>query len=301
MFNNSITAYLAAVHVTPTGDPNTYEYALSTPEAPLWQCSMEEEMKSLTDNSTWELVELPKDRKSIKCRWVFLTKCDTQGNTKRLRSRVIAKGFSQTEGIDYEETFAPVARLDSLRLLLAIAAHFNLDVHHIDIKSAYLNGDLDEEIYMDQPKGFVVPGKEGLMCLLKKAIYGLKQAGQQWHIHLHGTLAELGFQKNIASDVSIFIKRHDGGDPLIILVYVDDIAIFGTSEDIKSFKAQIAARYMVTDLGEVSQFLGLHITRDRLKKTLTIDHLTTSKECSRDSTCYSANRSIPLSHQEPNW
>ena len=170
-------AYLAAVHVTPTGDPNTYEYVIETPEGPLWQHSMEEEMKCLTNNDTWELVELPKDRKGIKCRWVFLTKRDMQGSTKHLQSHLVAKGFSQAEGINYEETFAPIARLDSLCLLLAITAHFNLDVHHINIKSAYLNGDLDEEIYMDQLKGFVVPGKENLVCLLKKAIYGLKQAG----------------------------------------------------------------------------------------------------------------------------
>ena len=200
-----------------------------------------------------------------------MTKHNTQGTTKHLQSYLVAKGFSQAEGISYEETFAPVARLDSLHLLLAIAAHFDLDVHHIDIKSAYLNGDLDKEIYMDQPKGFMVPGKKNLVCLLKKAIYSLKQAGQQWHIHLHGTLEELGFQKNIASDVSIFIKCYNGGDPLIILVYIDDLAIFGTLEDIKSFKTHISTCYKVTDLGEVSQFLGLHIARDHPKKILTID------------------------------
>lgn len=129
------------------------------------------------------------------------------------RARLVAKGFLQTAGIDYEETFAPLARLDSLRLLLALAARFDLEVHQIDIKSAYLNGNLDEELYMDQPEGFTVQGKEGKVCKLSQAIYGLKQAGRQWHAHLHDTLSMLGFQENLAGDVSIFIKCDDGGPP----------------------------------------------------------------------------------------
>ena len=126
---------------------------------------------------------------------------------------------------------------------------------------------------MDQPKGFMVPGQESKVCHLKKALYGLKQAGQQWHTHLHSTLEGLGFQKNISSDVSIFIKCHNGGDPLIMLVYVDDIVLFGALDDIQAFKMQIAMCYKVTDLREVSHFLGLHITCNRSKKTLTIDQM----------------------------
>ena len=267
VFNNSISAYLAVVHVTPTGDPNTYEYALSTPDGPWWELAMEDEMMCLNDNGTWVLVDLPKDRMPIKCKWVFLTKRDTEGDEIRLRARLVAKGFSQTEGIDYDETFAPVARLDSLCMLLAIAAHFDLEVHHIDIKSAYLNGNLDEEIYMEQPKGFVVKGKENQVCLLKKALYGLKQAGRQWHVHLNDTLKEFGFRRIISADTSIFIE--DGGD-LILLVYIDDIALFGTLTKINMFKERIVKRYKITDLGEIGQFLGLHIIRNRPKRTLSI-------------------------------
>ena len=123
---------------------------------------------------------------------------------------------------------------------------------------------------MDQPKGFLAPGQESKVWRLRKALYGLKQAGRQWHTHLHATMAELGFSKNISSDVSIFIKLHEGETQLIVLVYVDDIAIFGTLQHIKDFKAEIATHYTVTDLGEVKQFLGLHIVRDRLKKTISI-------------------------------
>ena len=270
VWDDSIVSYLASAQTTPAGDPTTYEYAISCLDADKWRPAMGEEIKSLLKNDTWELCDLPQSRKAIKCKWVYLTKHDTAGHVTRYRARLVAKGFSQTAGIDYDETFAPVARLDSLRLLLALAARLDWDIHHVDIKSAYLNGDLDEEIYMDQPKGFTIQGMEGKVCHLKKAIYGLKQAGRQWHAHLNNTLEGLGFQKLISGDASIFIKRHDGGDPLIALVYVDDIALFGILDAIRDLKRAIATHYKVTDLGEIRQFLGLHITRDRSKKTLTI-------------------------------
>ena len=163
------------------GDPNTYEYVIRTPEADSWKSVMEEEMTCLTDNGTWELTDLLENRQVVKCRWVYLTRRATQGNITHYRTHLIAKGFSQTTGINYEETFAPIARLDSLRLLLLLAANFDMEVHHIDIKSAYLNRDLAEEIYMDQLKGFMVPGQESKVCHLKKALYGLKQAGWLGH------------------------------------------------------------------------------------------------------------------------
>ena len=218
-------------------------------------------------------------------------KCDTQGNVTGYRAHLVAKGFLQTTSVDYKETFAPVARLGSLRLLLLLTATFYMEAHHIDIKSAYFNGNLDEEIYMDQPKDFTVPGQESKVCCLQKALYNLKQAGWQWHAHLHSTLEGLGFKKNISSDVSIFIKRHDGGDLLIILVYIDNIALFGALDDIQAFKMQIAMHYKITDLGEVNQFLELHITHDRLKKTLTVDH---SHYIQKMLTCFDMSQCSPV-------
>ena len=120
-------------------DPNTYKYTVRTPEAYSWKFVIEEEMKYLTDNGTWELTDLPEDRQAVKCRWVYLTKHDTHGNITCYCTRLVAKGFSQTAGVDYEETFAPIARLDSLRLLLSLTANFDMEAHHTDIKSAYLN------------------------------------------------------------------------------------------------------------------------------------------------------------------
>ena len=122
-------------------------------------------MKCLTDNGTWELTDLPEDRQAVKCKWVYLTKHDTQGNVTYYHAHLIAKGFSQTAGIDYEESFTPIARLNSLRLLLSLAANCDMEAHHIDIKLGYLSGDLDEEIYMDQLKGFMVPGQESKRCI----------------------------------------------------------------------------------------------------------------------------------------
>ena len=126
-------------------DPNTHKYAVRTPEADSYKSVIEEEMKCLTDNGTWELTDLPEDRQVVKCRWVYLTKRDTQGNVTHYHAYLVAKGFSQTAGVNYEETFTLIARLDSLRLLLSLTANCDMEVHHIDIKSAYLNGDLDEE------------------------------------------------------------------------------------------------------------------------------------------------------------
>ena len=279
IWNNSQEAFLAATNLTPTGDPTTYECAIRTPEADFWQRAMTKEIGSLEDNGTWELVDLPPGRSAIKNRWVYVAKPNTggetkdhvRGNGKDYRARLVAKGFTQIAGIDYEETFAPVARLDSLRLLLSLAATYDWEIHQIDIKSAYLNGLLDEEIYMEQPKGFETPGKEDKVCRLRKAIYGLKQAGRQWHEHLQDSLCSFGFEKLISGDVSIFFKHDEEGQITIILVYVDDMAIFGLHKQVQATKEFIGSRYKYTDLGEIKHFLGLHITRDRSKRTLTID------------------------------
>jgi transposase InsO family protein len=268
----NISTYLMAASVTPNGDPTSYRAATQSSEAPLWINAMKEEINSQLENHTWELVELPPDRQTVKCRWVFLTKRNADGNPARHKARLVAKGYTQQQGIDYEETFAPVARLDSLRLLLALAAHEDWEIHQIDIKTAFLNGDLDEEIYMDQPEGFTEEGKEHLVCRLKKAIYGLKQASRQWYQHLRQTLLNNHFQELLTADVSIFFMRNDGGDSTVILIYVDDMAIFGsTPQLVENFKRLIGSHYKFTDLGEIRQFLGLNITRNRNNKTLSID------------------------------
>uniref|UniRef100_A0A2N9HUB9 Reverse transcriptase Ty1/copia-type domain-containing protein n=1 Tax=Fagus sylvatica TaxID=28930 RepID=A0A2N9HUB9_FAGSY len=161
-------------------DPEFFSQAMSCKESELWYNAMKEEMNSMKSNGVWDLVELPNGVKAIGCKWVFKTKKDSLGNIERYKARLVAKGFTQKEGIDYTETFSPVSKKDSLRVILALVAHFDLELQQMDVKTAFLNGDLEEEVYMKQPEGFPSSDGEHLVCKLKKSIYGLKQASRQW-------------------------------------------------------------------------------------------------------------------------
>src|ERR1044072_1369287 len=147
-----------------------------------WINAMKEELKSMDDNNVWDLVELPKGSKRVGCKWVFKTKRDSKDNIERYKARLVAKGFTQKDGIDYKETFSPVSKKDSWRNVLSLVAHYDLELHQMDVKTAFLTGDLEEEVYMDQPEGFLTTGKDNLVCKLKKSIYGLKQASRQWYL-----------------------------------------------------------------------------------------------------------------------
>ena len=135
---------------------------------------MEEELKSMKDNEVSNLIELPKGIKTIGCKWIFKTKHDSKGNVERYKARLVAKWYTKKEWIDYKEAFSLVSKKDSLRIVMALVGHFDLELHQMDVKTAFLNGDLHEEVYMDQPEGFQDKGKEHMVCKLKKSIYGLK-------------------------------------------------------------------------------------------------------------------------------
>ena len=177
-------------------DPDSYTQAMQGNDSGKWFHAMEEELKSMDQNQVWDLVELPKGCKRVGCKWVFKTKRDSIGNIKRYKARLVAKGFTQKDGIDYKETFSPVSKKDSLRIIMALVAHYDLELHQMDVKTAFLNGNLEEEIYMDQPEGFSVKGKEHMVCKLKKSIYGLKQASRQWYLKFNDTITSFGFQEN---------------------------------------------------------------------------------------------------------
>jgi hypothetical protein len=212
-------------------------------------------------------VDLPTGWKAVKSKWVFKRKTDG-----RYRARLVAKGFTQIQGIDYDETFSPVARFESLRLILALATLEDWEIHQMDVKSTFLNGLLEEEIYMEQPEGFITPGQESKVCLLKKAIYGLKQASRAWNVQFHRVLIELGFTHTY-SDAGIYIYHcQDAGETLVLILYVNDITIAGDSlKRIKELKAVLSSRYEMTDLGEIDSYLGVSITHNRSLKLLEID------------------------------
>ena len=149
-------------------DPTSFEEAMRTVNSSEWTAAMEDEMKSMSANKVWDLEEIPKGAKIVGCKWVNKMKCDSKGNIERYKARLVAKSFTQREEIDYNETFSPVSCKDSFRIIMALVAYYDLELHQMDIKTAFLNGDLYEDVYMAQPKGFVVEGKENLGCRLKK-------------------------------------------------------------------------------------------------------------------------------------
>jgi len=157
---------------------------------------MKQELQSVEKNKTWELVDLPAGHRPISLKWVFKLKKDEKGVATKHKARLVARGLVQQEGIDFDDAFAPVARMESVRVLLALAAQEGWKVHHMDVKSAFLNGDLKEEVYVRQPPGFAVAGEEGRVYRLKKALYGLRQAPRAWNAKLDITLKKMGFKQS---------------------------------------------------------------------------------------------------------
>ena len=154
---------------------------MTGPEAPLWKEAVNNEIESIMQNHTWELVDLPPGSKPLGYKWIFKRKMKADGSIDKYKARLVVKGYRQKEGLDYFDTYSPVTRITSIRMLISIAALFNLEIHQMDVKTAFLNGDLNEEIYMEQPEGFVVSGQEKKVCRLVKSLYGLKQAPKHWH------------------------------------------------------------------------------------------------------------------------
>ena len=157
-------------------DPKTYKEAIASRDTSFWKDAIKDEMDLIMSNYTWELINLPPASKPIGCKWVFRKKYHTDGMLHTYKAKLVAKGFQQKEGIDYFDTYAPVARITSIRVIFALASIYDLYVHQMDVKTAFLNGDLNEEVYMEQPEGFVLPGHEHKVCKLVKSLYGLKQA-----------------------------------------------------------------------------------------------------------------------------
>ncbi len=247
-------------------EPQTYEEALKASDAAQWKLAMDEEMVSLAENHTWTLEQLPTGVKAIPVKWVFKLKKDALGNIERYKARLVAKGFMQREGIDYNEVFAPVSKHTTLRTLLALAAAEDMEVHQLDIKTAFLNGELEETIYMSQPEGYA-EGGHNTVCHLHKSLYGLKQAPRAWNTRLKQELEDMGFTASEA-DPGLFTAQFKHGT-VYVLVYVDDILVAGKNmADIQSVKDMLTKAFKVRDLGEAKYFLGMSLDRDRQARTL---------------------------------
>ncbi|GJV36868.1 retrovirus-related pol polyprotein from transposon TNT 1-94 [Tanacetum coccineum] len=240
--------------------PKTYKEAITSRNSAFWKEAIDDEMDSLVSNNTWELSDLPPGSKAIGCRWVFRIKYHTDGSIQTFKARLVIQGFSQRQGVDYFDTYAPVARITSIRVLFALASIYNLPIHQMDVKTAFLNGDLDEEVYMKQPEGFVLPGHENKVCKLKKSLYGLKQAPKQWHDKFDKSILSNGFTHN-SSDRCIYSKfTKDYG--VILCLYVDDILIVGTNmEGINETKKFLSSCFQMKDMNEVDTILGIKVKR----------------------------------------
>ena len=238
-------------------EPSTYREA-AREEA--WNRAMKEEMEAIDQSQTWELVAPPPNCRPIGLKWIFKLKKSAKGEILRHKARLAVKGYSQRQGIDFDEVFAPVVRFESIRVLIAIAAQEGWTLHHLDVKSAFLNGEIEEELYVKQPEGFVVMGKEHWVLRLRKALYGLKQAPRAWYFKLHKCLLALGFIKSRHAH-AIYLKQSSNGK-VIIGVYVDDLIVTGSrSEDVDSFKKQMKEVFEMSDLGSLSIYLGIEINQ----------------------------------------
>jgi Reverse transcriptase (RNA-dependent DNA polymerase) len=264
---SDLTAFSAMPIVN---DPLTRTEALNSSTAPQWAAAMQSEYDSLINAKTYTLIPRPPHCRPIDCKWVLKTKRNAQGVLIKHKARLVARGYAQRYGVDYEETYAPVCRQGSIRMLCALAAQHDWEIHQMDVVSAFLNGVLEETVYMEQPEGFVIPGKEDWVCKLSKSLYGLKQAGRTWYQKIDVTLKQTHGFSALSTDQCVYIRK-DMASLIIIALYVDDLLIFSNSiPALTSFKQTLTTEFAMQDLGEASLILGIEISRNRAARTLSL-------------------------------
>lgn len=200
-------------------DPITYEEAVKSDK---WKKAMDAEIEEIERNNTWELIEMPPEGKVIEVKWIYKTKLNEKGEVDKYKALLVAKGYNQQYGVDYAEVFAPVARLDIVHVILSLAARNDWTVYQLDVKSAFLHGELNEEVFIAQPPGYEQKGQEHKVYKLKKALYSLKQAPQAWYSRIESYFMKEGFEK-CPHEHTLFVRRMDGGKMLIVCFYVDDL------------------------------------------------------------------------------
>lgn len=255
-----LSDYVADAAAHSEVEPVTFEEAMSCPERDAWVAAMESELESHRINGTWELVPLPKGRKLVGCRWIYKLKRNEANEIVRYKARIVAQGFTQTHGVDYEEVFAPVTRHATLRALLTLAAKKNLVLKHLDVRTAYLYGDINEELYMKQPPGYVTQGEEEFVCRLRRSIYGLKQSARCWNEKLTEVLKKIGFEAS-AADPCLFVATVTQ-KKVFLIVYVDDLILGCESDEVITYvHEQLKKSFDIECLGDVKFFLGLEVKK----------------------------------------
>ena len=247
-------------------EPTTYEESLNSSESDQWLNAMKSEMDSMYTNQVWTLVDPPEGIKPIGCKWIFKKKTDMQGNVITYKARLVANDYRQKQGVDYDETFSPVAMLKSIRILLSSVAHYDYEIWIMDVKTVFLNGNLTEEVYMTQPEGFT-SGSGSKVCKLQISIYELKQASKSWNIRFDETIKEFGFSQNL--DEPCVYKKTNGSADVFLVLYVHDILLIGNDvSELQSVKFWLSNNFSMKDLGEATYILGIKISRDRTKRFL---------------------------------
>lgn len=241
-------------------EPSFYHEAVKhTP----WRKAMDEEIVAMERTHTWSLVPLPPGHRAVDCKWVYRIKYKADGTVDRNKARLVAKGYNQQEGIDFLETFSPVAKIVTVKILLSLTASHNWSLVQMDVNNAFLNGELFEEVYMQLPLGYYADCKSSsapLVCKLNKSIYGLKQASRQWFSKFSSVLLAAGFSQSKAN-YSLF-TRGQGPSFVALLVYVDDILLTGPSLiEISRLRSLLHSQFLLKDLGNAKYFLGLELSR----------------------------------------
>ncbi|KAI3723576.1 hypothetical protein L2E82_35254 [Cichorium intybus] len=248
-------------------EPSNYQEAVAGPKSAKWKEAMDSEIKSMYDNQVWNLVDNVPGRKTVGCKWIFKKKTDMDGKVHTFKARLVAKGFTQTPRVDYDETFSPIAKIKSIRIMLAIAAFHDYEIWQMDVKTAFLNGKLTEDVYMNQPEGFVDAKYPNKVCKLERSIYGLKQASRSWNLCFHEKVKEFGFSRS--EDESCVYVKASGSIVTFLVLYVDDILLMGNDiPTLQGVKAWLGKCFAMKDLGEAAYILGIRILRDRKKRLI---------------------------------
>nr|GEY96156.1 retrotransposon protein, putative, Ty1-copia subclass [Tanacetum cinerariifolium] len=249
------------------GEPANYKAFMLDPDKVIWQGAMNEEMKSMKVMKVWIAVDLPLNAKVVRSKWLYKKKTDMDGKVHTYKARLVAKGCTQTYGIDCEETFSPVADIRAIRILIVIAAYYDYEIWKMDVKTAFLNGRLDKDIYMEHPEGCVDPKYPNRVCKLQRSIYGLKQASRQWNKRFDEEIKKFGFIQNY--DETCVYRKASRNDVVFLILYVDHILIMGNNiPRLKEVKDYLGKCFSMKDLGEAAYILGIKIYRDRSRQLI---------------------------------